>query len=272
MRAWGGRAADTTRRRARHRAATRRAAAWLSIATLALPGSGCGQSPTPFEPPAADGSLRILFIGNSLTAFNDLPGMLDRLLRDGGAGDVTVAAIARPNYGLEDHWNQQATHDAIAEGWDVVVLQQGPSATEGRPSLLEYSEIFAAAIREAGGIPALYMVWPAEARSFDFPGVSDAYVDAADRVGGLLFPAGEAWLEAWDLDPNVELYGPDRFHPSPLGTYAAALVMYEQLSGADARDVAGDIPGFAGAAPPPSLDVVRRAARRANDRLRRAPR
>jgi hypothetical protein len=116
------------------------------------------------------------------------------------------------------------------------------------------------------------MVWPAEARSFDFPGVSDSYADAADRVGGLLFPAGEAWLEAWDLDPSVELYGPDRFHPSPLGTYAAALVMYEQLSGADPRQVAGDIPGFAGAAPPASLDVVRRAARRANDRLRREPR
>jgi len=250
----------------------RRALIGLTLVTLVLPGAVCGQSATPFDAPAADGSLRVLFIGNSLTAFNDLPGMLYSLLRDHGAEDVTIEAIARPNYGLEDHWSQQATHDAIARGWDVVVLQQGPSATEGRPSLLEYSEIFAVPIREAGAVPALYMVWPAEARSFDFPGVSDSYSDAADRVGGLLFPAGEAWLVAWDIDPDVELYGPDRFHPSPLGTYAAALVMYEQLSGADARDVTGGVPGYTDVASAADLDVVRHAAHEANTRHRRTPR
>lgn len=239
------------------------------LGVFAFPTTGCGQSTTPFEPPAADGSLRVLFVGNSLTEFNDLPGMLDSLLRAGGAEDLTIASIARPSYGLEDHWSQQVTHDAIAEGWDVVVLQQGPSATEGRPSLLEYSEIFADAIREAGGIPALYMVWPAEARSFDFPAVSDSYSDAADRANGLLFPAGEAWLEAWQTDPDVELYGPDRFHPSPLGTYAAALVMYEQLSGRDPVELTGGVPGFPGAASGADLDVVRRAARRANAEHRR---
>lgn len=256
----------------RPRAARPRWTPWLLLGLLAFPTTGCGQSSTPFEPPAADGSLRVLFIGNSLTAFNDLPGMLDSLLRADGTGDLTIASIARPNYGLEDHWSQQVTHDVIAEGWDVVVLQQGPSATEGRPSLLEYSDIFAAAIRDAGGIPALYMVWPAEARSFDFPGVSDSYSDAADRVGGLLFPAGEAWLEAWEIDSDVELYGPDRFHPSPLGTYAAALVMYEQLSGHDPRELTGGVPGYPDAASGADLDVVRRAARQANARHRRTPR
>lgn len=272
MEAPGGRVATTRRGRGRYRRRMRRGLVGIALCTLALPGAACGQSPAPFEPPAADGSLRILFIGNSLTAFNDLPGMLDSLLRTGGVEDRTIAAIARPGYGLEDHWSQQATHDAIARGWDVIVLQQGPSATEGRPSLLAYSEMFAEPIRDAGAVPALYMVWPAEARSFDFAGVSDSYSDAADRIGGLLFPAGEAWLAAWDIEPDVELYGPDRFHPNPLGTYAAALVMYEQLSGADARDVAGGIPGFADLAPTADLDVARRAAHEANLRHRRTPR
>lgn len=267
----GGRAAGAGNYGWRHRWVVRRLLVGLGLVTLVLPGTACAQSATPFEPPAADGSLRVLFIGNSLTAFNDLPGMLYSLLQVGGAEDVTIEAIARPNYGLEDHWGQQATHDAIAEGWDVVVLQQGPSATEGRPSLLEYSEIFAAPIREAGAVPALYMVWPAEARSFDFPGVSDSYADAADRIGGLLFPAGEAWLAAWKIDPDLELYGPDRFHPSPLGTYLAALVMYEQLTGDDPRALTGDVPGFDGVAPPEDLEALRRAARQANAEHRRTP-
>ena len=33
------------------------------------------------------------------------------------------------------------------------------------------------------------------------------------------------------MDPALSLYGPDGFHPSPTGTYLAALVMFEQITG-----------------------------------------
>jgi hypothetical protein len=36
------------------------------------------------------------------------------------------------------------------------------------------------------------------------------------------------------------LYGPDGYHPSELGTYTAALVVYEKLTGNDARSLPGD--------------------------------
>ncbi|MFW6088858.1 MAG: hypothetical protein ACODAB_03830 [Gemmatimonadota bacterium] len=246
--------------------------ALVALLAFTLSGIGCAQPDTPVESPnapGADGSLRVLFIGNSLTYFNDLPGMVRELLRHEGL-DVVTAALAEPDFGLEDHWVRRATHDMIAEGWDVVIMQQGPSATEGRPSLVEYAERFADAVREAGATPALYMVWPAGARSFDFRGVSDSYSAAADRVDGLLFPAGEAWLDAWELDEDIELYGGDRFHPSPLGTYLAALVMYEQLTGADARKLTLDIPGFEGITTVAELRALRQAAHRANLDHRRA--
>ena len=246
------------------------AASLLAAIAFALPRPACGQSETPFEPPGSDGELRVLFLGNSLTYSNDLPGMLVFLLDDAEI-DATVASLAYPNFGLQDHWEVQDTHEVIAEGWDVVVLQQGPSATEGRPSLIEFAERFAGPIRAAGGTPALYMVWPAEARSFDFQGVSQAYGAAADHVGGLLFPAGEAWLDAWELDEEIPLYSRDRFHPSPLGSYLAALVMYEQLSGADARELTSGIAGFAGVSDH-DLNTLRQAAHRANTDHRLAPR
>lgn len=251
----------------------RRLASLLAGAALALPGAACAQSETPVEalpPPGADGSLRVLFIGNSLTYFNDLPGMLAELVRREGL-DVVTASIAEPNFGLEDHWVRRATHDRIAEGWDVVIMQQGPSATEGRPSLLEFAERFAGPIREAGGIPALYMVWPAEARAFDSRGVSNSYAAAADRVDGLLFPAGEAWLDARELDENIALYGDNGFHPSPLGSYLAALVMYEQLTGADARELTSSTSGLPGVSAD-DLNTLRQAAHRANTDHRRAAR
>ena len=202
----------------------------------------CGADPVGPDR-GADGVLDVLFIGNSLTYYNNLPGMLEGLfaLRDGGS--INAQSVAYGGAGLPDHWEDGESRRQIAEGgWDVVVLQQGPSATEGRPYLLGYAELFAVEIRAVGAQPALYMVWPAEERFFDFDGVSDSYATAADLVDGLLFPAGEAWRAAWEVDPALELYDPDRFHPSLRGTYLAALVMYEQLSGKDPRELPAAIP------------------------------
>ena len=207
------------------------------IALLCLP--GCGSTSV-----EDDGEgLRVLFIGNSLTYANDLPGLLKNMLKQANVEVGRIESVAFPNFGLQDHWVQVQSRAAIAEGgWDVVVLQQGPSATEGRPSLLEYSRRFAGEIKGAGARPALYMVWPASTRSFDFDGVSDSYQTAAEGVDGLLFPAGEAWRIAWRQEPTLALYSTDGFHPSLLGSYLAALVMFEQLTTHDVRALPAVIP------------------------------
>ena len=56
-----------------------------------------------------------------------------------------------------------------------------------------------------------------------------SYRSAAEAAGAQLYPAGEAWHAAWDCNPRLPLYGPDGFHPSALGTYVAALVVYGRL-------------------------------------------
>jgi hypothetical protein len=176
-------------------------------------------------------ALRVLFIGNSLTYTNDLPALVEALAEAAGEPRPNCKAIAAGGYSLEDHWNQGAARKAIAQGgWDVVVLQQGPSAsTEGRRSLLEYARRFAQEIRRAGARPALYMVWPATSRKGDFDGVVESYRQAAEEAKGILFPAGEAWRAAWKRDPKLELYSADGLHPTPAGSYLAALTIYEQL-------------------------------------------
>jgi hypothetical protein len=176
-------------------------------------------------------ALSVLFVGNSLTYTNDLPGILEMLLESADVGPLYIRSVAYGNFGLEDHWANGTAQATIRRGgWDVVVLQQGPSATEGRPSLLAYSAKFAAIADSIGARTALYMVWPSSDRLFDFNGVSDSYATAARNVGGLLFPAGEAWRAAWARDSNLVLYGPDGFHPSLLGSYVAALVIFGQLA------------------------------------------
>jgi hypothetical protein len=63
-----------------------------------------------------------------------------------------------------------------------------------------------------------------------FDGVSDSYTTAAEQVGGMLFPVGEAWRVTWRLDPGIKLYDSDGVHPSVAATYLAALVMFQQLT------------------------------------------
>ncbi len=152
------------------------------------------------------------------------------------------------NFSLEDHWNQGNARAAIAKGgWSVVVLQQGPSALpESRVLLRDYVKRFAAEARKTGARTALYMVWPSKARTRDFDDVSESYTLAARDVDGILLPAGDAWREAWRRDPSLALYADDGFHPSPLGSYVAALTVWRGLSAQPAlglpgpRDVAAD--------------------------------
>jgi hypothetical protein len=51
-----------------------------------------------------DTVIRILFIGNSLTARNDLPATV-RALAAASVVRIEHSAIAKPNVSLEDHWN-----------------------------------------------------------------------------------------------------------------------------------------------------------------------
>ncbi|MCI0487824.1 MAG: SGNH/GDSL hydrolase family protein [Blastocatellia bacterium] len=177
--------------------------------------------------------LRVLFIGNSLTYANDLPAIVEALASAAKQKRFVHKSIAFPNFALEDHWNKGDALKAIRKGgWDIVVMQQGPSASrEGRSLLLKDTRRFAEEIRLKGARPALYMVWPSAARLLDFNGVSESYRQAAKEVDGLLLPVGEAWLSAWRLDPELKLYSSDGFHPSEAGSYLAALVIYEQLYG-----------------------------------------
>ena len=214
----------------------------LAAAALALGGaSGAGG-----QPPTA---LRVLFIGNSLTATNDLPSVVAGIATRSGRR-LDYRTIAPGGFALEDHWSSGESRSALATGrWDAIVLQQGPSALpESQANLREWAIRWAAEARARGARPALLTVWPESYRRSALRDVIGSYRRAAAAAGAELLPGGGAWREAWNCGP-VALYGPDGFHPSLLGTYAAALVVYGRLFRAP----------IVGGAPPPG--VRRRTAR-----------
>ena len=205
-----------------------------SLVTLALLTLACTHDPTA---PTDQLGRRVLFIGNSLTYTNDLPTMV-RVLSESAGTPLVTGMVALPGASLEDHWTQGDARAAVASGrWDVVVLQQGPSALpSSRENLRQWAGRWAAAIREAGATPVIYMPWPESWRMSAFDSVSLSYHVAAQVASAPLVPGGEAWQAAWRRDPALALYGDDGFHPSRLGTYVVAVAAWSRLTGRPASE------------------------------------
>jgi hypothetical protein len=207
------------------------------IVTAAVACASCKSAEGALSPIPAGGH-HVLFIGNSLTAVNDLPGTVAQLASS--VGDTIVAgSVTASDFALIDHLNSGSALSAIhAGGWEYVILQQGPSTVDvNRDSLVLWTKMFDPYIRASGARTALFMPWPDVTRFGFFDACRASYQAAATAVNGVFMPAGEAWLAAWAVDPNLALYSSDGYHPSPLGTYLAALVMYERITGHDARNL-----------------------------------
>jgi hypothetical protein len=178
----------------------------------------------------------VLFVGNSLTYYNDLPLIVEALADSvpglAPAQRLSTAMTAYPDFALFDHWADGNAVRAIDNRtrWDVVVLQQGSSALEeSRVLLREWTKRFDEKIRAAGARTAMYAVWPNTARQFDFDRVNESYTLAATDVGGMLFPVGEAWRAAWRRDATLALYSSDGLHPTVSGSYVGGLVITSML-------------------------------------------
>jgi peptidoglycan/xylan/chitin deacetylase (PgdA/CDA1 family) len=207
--------------------------------------------------------FRILFIGNSLTSTNDLPAMVQSVAAASGfeKADFEVASVTRDGFSLRDHWDLGEARRAIQRGgWTHIVLQQGPSSLPAsQEELIGYTKRFA---REPGAAHArvvLYGVWPPRDRAGAQHAVTDGYRRAAEAVDGVFVPAGEGWSAAWTTDPTLPLSGGDGFHPSPAGTYLAAVMLFETVSGRPAVRMGPRGAGFTRA----QIDVLHTAARTA---------
>jgi len=201
----------------------------LLLVALALLAGGWSQA----QPSGAQEPLRVLFVGNSLTATNDLPALVARLARAFGPREIQYKTIAPGGTSIEDHWNAGVVPAELETGkWDVVVMQQGPSALpESQANLIEWATRMSKHAREHGVRPALLTVWPESYRRYATAAVIASYANAAKAANAELYPAGVAWRAAWRRNPSLPLYGPDGFHPSGLGTYLAAIVVLAGLTG-----------------------------------------
>lgn len=198
----------------------------------------------------AQSTQKVLFIGNSYTYTNDLPGTLRTLAL--GCGDTLQYEQSTPGgCTFQNHLSNSTTTSLIqAGGWDHVILQeqsQLPSfpITDVQSQCFPYAQQLCDLIRNStpdAGI-VFYMTWgrkngdatncAAYPPLCTYEGMDSLlywrYLQMAEDNRAAVSPVGRVWHVLRDNHPEIELYSSDESHPSVAGTYAAAVTFYTIL-------------------------------------------
>ena len=212
--------------------------ALLVLALAPMRSAGAQSQPT----------YRLLFIGNSYTRFNLMPSVVQRALeslRD--PPEVQVEMIAHPGWTLHRHWNVPSTRREIETGhFSHVVLQGHSLAALEHPVELQHAvHQFHDVIQHTGARTVLYETWARQPGAPDAAAppeemrerVATAYGSLAMELHALLAPAGAAFELANRALPELSLQRSDGSHPTPEGSYLAAITIASAVSGRDPREI-----------------------------------
>lgn len=196
----------------------------------------CGVAPaaiaqeTKPQPPS-NAPLRVLFVGNSYLFTHSIPAVVADVARARGKR-IVAGMLAEPNFNIADHLARNDFVRRLDQGWDWVVLHQGPSSLPENQIDLRDNATRAAALARARGIQvALMSAWPAQQNAHTWANAELSYRNAAIAIDGCVLPVATAWRYARERDPGLRLYQSDQLHPEREGSLLAALVMADGLIG-----------------------------------------
>jgi hypothetical protein len=188
---------------------------------------------------------RVLFIGNSFTARNDVPGLVARLAAARGK-ELQHRLISAGGASLRQHWNAGAAPAAIQEGrYDFVVLQeQSTLPIKNAQRMHENVRLFDAAIKAAGAKTVLYMTWARRNAPESQQAITAAYAGIGRELGAAVVPVGTAWQRFLLKHDRPALHDTDQSHPTPAGSYLAACAFFAVLFQESPVGAGGEVPGL----------------------------
>lgn len=191
-------------------------------------------------------SMNVLFLGNSYTAYNNLPQLI--ALAASSAGDnLSYDSHTPGGYKLIEHAaNPTSRSKVMAGGWDYVVLQdqsQTPALENG--DFYTGSRNLCQLIKQHNPCaqPLFYMTWgkengdPLNCPTFTpmctYNGMDSLlslnYTHMAAQMNAEVSPVGAVWKYLRQNHPTLDLYEPDGSHPTPAGSYVAACCFYTAI-------------------------------------------
>lgn len=199
-------------------------------------------------------SVRVLFIGNSYTYYHDLPSIVKGIAANIAQDfrmKLSVRKYTPGGWTFQKHLQMKDEIAAIKEGnWDYVVLQE-QSSNPAKPtdSVLRNTYPYAQQLTELvrrhnpKAKVIFYMTWGHKdgcqepVKNYPlistYEGMQDrlitSYLEMAYRNNAWCAPVGMAWKRVRAEHPYMTLYWPDGSHPSTLGSYLAANVIFATI-------------------------------------------
>ncbi len=201
-------------------------------------------------------TYRILFIGNSYTFYNDMPNALFKPFAAAAGINVEVDTVLKGGYKLSqflDPENEYGARVAAALSGDVcydyVVLQEQSLLPSINTEAFHTSvRRLVARIRDIGATPVLYATWGRKKGSkalrdngMTNESMTDRTAEAYSAIGEELSVkvahVGRAFYEVYTGRSGIELYDPDKTHPSREGSFLAAATVCARIFDIDPTHV-----------------------------------
>ncbi len=195
--------------------------------------------------------MRILFIGNSYTYYNDMPKLFESLARENGK-DVSVDSVTKGGRRLAQNLCEGDEHNAKIcallknNAYDVLILQeqsylalvdyeQFERGVEGLIKLVgaKRNVLYATWGRKSGADLLAEHGWTSKGMT---EMLCDAYCRAAEKCSAEISHVGLAFADLSASDTSVDLYDPDLSHPSYIGTCLGVLMHYKRIFGEIAQN------------------------------------
>lgn len=192
-----------------------------------------------------------LFIGNSFFYYNDsMHGHLRNLMVAADKSQpfrgtsVTISGSGLDWHPVEAYFapngigrysfvgDNEVRFNQLDKLFDIAIMMdcsQCPIHPKLKPIFTEFVKKHGDTIRKHGAEPVLFMSWAYSDKPEMTQQLADAYVKAGNDNNMLVIPAGLAFARSVAQRPDVNLYAPDKRHPSLAGTYLGAAVVYASL-------------------------------------------
>ena len=168
-------------------------------------------------------SLKVLFVGNSLTYYHDMPAIMSGLIwQEQPDRPLKIAMVTGPGASLRDHYRSGKLKEVLHEHgpWDWVVLQEkGGLPLAQSEEVQHYTRLLAKQVRDSGARPIVYVDWM---NPPVFEGNEYGYYAIARHLQIDIVPVGDIWHALREKLPNCRLLRADGIHPNFVGSYVVA--------------------------------------------------
>ena len=175
--------------------------------------------------------VKVLFVGNSHTFFNDMPYML-RLLGAERGIDIDVVQNTSGGKGLDWQANQlDVRFNVLYGGYDFIVLQHIAHPFPGQDNLIESAAKLMPYVQHSDSKPLLYLPWSEKNNPDGQAVIVQAHEALLARYPGMQWaPVGLVWDKVRHGHPEIELYYHDGEHASPVGSYLIACTLLRTMT------------------------------------------